>query len=91
MTAPLLNFTGPFVRHPHLTSFNSLTSIDGKIVGVRYYRGYASAGGTFHASGCATKSHKFTENVLCRREPNNQVRATPSGLILSLSCDMAWD
>ncbi|KAF5591503.1 helicase-like transcription factor [Fusarium pseudoanthophilum] len=28
----------------------------GKIVGVRYYRGYASAG----------------ENVLCRREPNNQ-------------------
>lgn len=49
-------------------------TFDGKIVGVRYYRGYASAG----------------ENVLCRREPNNQVRATPSGLILCLSCDMAW-
>ncbi|KAF4342905.1 helicase-like transcription factor [Fusarium beomiforme] len=31
-------------------------TFDGKIVGVRYYRGYASAG----------------ENVLCRREPTNQ-------------------
>ena len=27
-------------------------------------------------------THNYTEAVLCKREPNNQVRATPSGLVL---------
>ncbi|KAF5022345.1 hypothetical protein F66182_5594 [Fusarium sp. NRRL 66182] len=35
-------------------------TFSGKIVGVRYYRGYASPGGT------------LLETVLCRREPNNE-------------------
>jgi SWI/SNF-related matrix-associated actin-dependent regulator of chromatin subfamily A3 len=48
----------------HGTDFVPYGRIDGKIVGIRYYNGYATVG----------------ETVLVKREPRNQVEAAPSVL-----------
>lgn len=53
-----------FVCVAHFRCRESNThSTDGKIVGVRYYNGMATAG----------------EVVICKREPSNQVRSTCLG------------